>query len=145
VQLQTAVVVVALAAAGPLATQSPVATAATEIRVLLDSSAAAWNRGDVRGHLVTNADSIWFMTKRGPSIGNDRVAEMMTQSYFREGQTRRTLRLDHVTVRPLRERFALTVGQFILSAAGQADQSGWFTTVWERRAEGWRVIHDHSS
>jgi ketosteroid isomerase-like protein len=85
------------------------------------------------------------MTKRGPSIGNDRVAEMMTQSYFREGQTRRTLRFDHVTVRPLGERFALTVGQFILSADGQADQSGWFTTVWERRAEGWRVIHDHSS
>ncbi len=135
---------------GALAAQSSTPSASrsamtTTIAALLDSSAAAWNRGDVRAHLAANADSIWFMTSRGPVVGNDSVATIMTRSYFRQGQPRRILRFDHVTVRPLGKRFALVVGQFILSGANQADQSGWFSTVWERRPEGWRVIHDHSS
>ena len=117
----------------------------TAIRALLDSSAAAGNRGDVRGHLATNADSITFMTSRGPVVGNDRVIEMMTQSYFKDGKPLQTLRFDHVTVRPLGKGYALTVGQFILSGGGREEQSGWFSTIWEHRREGWRVIHDHSS
>jgi ketosteroid isomerase-like protein len=118
---------------------------AAEIRALLDSSAAAWNRGDVRGHLATNADSIWFMTRHGPVVGNDSVVEMMTRSYFQNGRPLQTLRSDHLTVRPLGKGFALAVGQFILSGGDRDEQSGWFSTVWERRPEGWRVIHDHSS
>jgi hypothetical protein len=27
----------------------------------------------------------------------------------------------------------------------EPDQSGWFTLVWQRTADGWRVIHNHSS
>ena len=34
---------------------------------------------------------------------------------------------------------------FVLEGGGQPEQSGWFSTVWERQADGWRVIHDHSS
>ena len=136
------------ASAGALAGQSAAPAgepAVREIRALLDSSAAAWNRGDVQGHLAVNADSIWFMTRGGPVVGNDSVVVMMTQSYFRNDRPLQTLRFDHVTVRPLGERFALAVGQFILSGGDRAEQSGWFSTVWERRPEGWRVIHDHSS
>jgi hypothetical protein len=33
----------------------------------------------------------------------------------------------------------------VLEGGGQPEHSGWFSTVWERRREGWRVIHDHSS
>lgn len=117
----------------------------TTIRTMLDSSAAAWNRGDVRGHLATNADSIEFMTRHGPVVGNDSVIQMMTDHYFKNGQPTQQLRFEHVTVRPLGKRYALAIGQFILSGGGLADQSGWFSTVWEHRPEGWRVIHDHSS
>ncbi len=123
----------------------PDATAATAIRPLLDSSAAAWNRGDVKGHLAANADSIEFMTGHGPVVGNDSVLIMMSAHYFRDGKPLQTLRFDHVTVRPLGKRFALAVGQFILTGGGRDDASGWFSTIWEHRPEGWRVIHDHSS
>jgi ketosteroid isomerase-like protein len=126
----------------PKASPPPVVTT---IRAMLDSSAAAWNRGDVKGHLATNADSVEFMTRHGPVVGNDSVVHMMTDHYFKNGQPTQQLRFEHVTVRPLGERHALAVGQFILSGGGLADQSGWFSTVWEHRPEGWRVIHDHSS
>ena len=41
----------------------------TEIQSLLDESAASWNRGDLDGHLADNADSISFMTRKGPVVG----------------------------------------------------------------------------
>ena len=43
------------------------------------------------------------------------------------------------------EVHALVVGRFVLSGGGEIERSGWFSTVWEHRPEGWRVIHDHSS
>ena len=50
-----------------------------------------------------------------------------------------------MTIRRLGPGHALVVGHFILHGGGQPEQSGWFSTVWERQAAGWRVIHDHSS
>jgi len=39
---------------------------------------------------------------------------------------------------------ALVTGEFVLTGAGHADRTGWFTTVWTRTPQGWRMIHDHS-
>ena len=46
---------------------------------------------------------------------------------------------------PLDPNAVLMTGRFILSGGEEAEQSGWFTLVWARTPEGWRVIHDHSS
>ena len=116
-----------------------------EIRALLNESAVAWNRGDLDGHLADNADSISFMTRRGPIVGRDKTAEALRKSFFRDGKPIQSLRFEHVTVRPLGSRHALVVGQFILSGGGEAEKSGWFSTIWEKQTAGWRVIHDHSS
>ena len=116
-----------------------------EIRAMLDESAAAWNRGDLDGHLADNADSITFMTGRGPVAGRDKTADILRKAFFRDGKPVQALRFEQVTVRPLGDRYALVVGRFILSGGGEAEKSGWFSTVWEHRTEGWRVIHDHSS
>ena len=32
-----------------------------------------------------------------------------------------------------------------MTRRGEPERSGWFSTIWERQAAGWRVIHDHSS
>jgi ketosteroid isomerase-like protein len=116
-----------------------------DIRKLLDESAAAWNRGDLNGHLADNADSITFMTRKGPIVGKSRTADALRRSFFRDGKPIQQLRFEQVTIRPLGERHALVVGRFVLEGGGQPEQSGWFSTVWERQAAGWRVIHDHSS
>jgi len=136
-----AAAVPAAAARGQMAAPSP----EPEIRALLDESAAAWNRGDLDGHLADNADSITFMTGRGPITGKDKTAEALRRGFFRDGRPVQSLRFEQVTVRPLGERYALVVGRFILTGGGEQERSGWFSTVWEQRTEGWRVIHDHSS
>lgn len=141
-----AAAVVAIAAgATPAAGQMAAPSAEPEIRAMLDQSVAAWNRGDLDGHLADNADSITFMTGRGPIVGKDQTAAALRRSFFRDGKPVQALRFEQVTVRPLGDRHALVVGRFVLSGGGEADRSGWFSTVWERRPEGWRVIHDHSS
>ena len=133
------------AAATPVCAQATAPSPEPEIRALLEESAAAWNRGDLDGHLADNADSIMFMTGRGPIIGKDKTAEALRRSFFRDGKPVQALRFEQVTVRPLGDRHALVVGRFILSGGGEPERAGWFSTVWERRAEGWQAIHDHSS
>jgi ketosteroid isomerase-like protein len=129
---------------GTVVAQRPGATELA-IQALLDESAASWNRGDLDGHLADNADSISFMTKQGPIVGKSRTADALRRSFFREGKPLQQLRFEQVAIRRLGDGHALVVGRFILEGGGQPEHSGWFSTVWERRAEGWRVIHDHSS
>jgi ketosteroid isomerase-like protein len=129
---------------GPVAAQGPNATE-QEIKKLLHESASSWNRGDLNGHLADNADSIRFMTSKGPIVGKQRTADALRRSFFRDGKPIQQLRFEQVSIDRLGDRHALVVGRFVLEGGGQPEHSGWFSTVWERQAEGWRVIHDHSS
>jgi ketosteroid isomerase-like protein len=130
--------------AGSAAAQGPNA-AERQIRALLYESAASWNRGDLDGHLADNADSISFMTRNGPIVGKGKTADALRRSFFRDGKPIQQLRFEQVTIRRLGDGYALVVGRFILDGGGQPEHSGWFSTIWERQAAGWRVIHDHSS
>ena len=130
--------------AGAAAAQGPNATE-QEIQQLLDQSASSCNRCDLDGHLAYNADSITFMTSKGPIVGKQRTADALRRSFFSDGQPIQQLRLEQVTIRRLGKGYALVVGRFVLEGGGQPEHSGWFSTIWERQAEGWRVIHDHSS
>jgi ketosteroid isomerase-like protein len=116
-----------------------------EIQAMLDESAASWNRGDLDGHLADNADSISFMTRNGPIVGKTKTAEALRRSFFKDGKPIQQLRFEQVTIQRLGQGHVLVVGRFILYGGGQPERSGWFSTVWERQAAGWRVIHDHSS
>ena len=52
-----------------------------------------------------------------------------------------------MTVRMLSPEIALMTGKFELkrTAEGGGDATGRFTLVWKRTAQGWKIIHDHSS
>ena len=130
--------------AGSAMAQGPNASE-REIQALLDQSAASWNRGDLDGHLADNADSITFMTKTGPLVGKSKTADALRRGFFKDGKPIQALRFEQVTIRRLGDGYALVVGRFILDGGGQPERSGWFSTIWERQAAGWRVIHDHSS
>lgn len=150
----TAVLVLSAAACAPGTAPAPstgvpvpATWAADEaaIRATTRESADAWNRGDLRGHLAFYVDSVTFMTRNGPRPGVDAVERAFTEAYFVDGMPKQRLDFEQVTVRPLGRDAALETGRFVLSGGGLPEQSGWFTLVWIRTADGWRAVHDHSS
>lgn len=126
---------------------APAAWSADEaqIRAATAASAAAWNAGDLKGHLAIYVDSVTFMTRNGPRPGVAAIEESFTRTYFNAGRPKQQLRFEQVVVRPLGRDAALETGRFVLSGGGEPDQSGWFSLVWVRTPEGWKVVHDHSS
>lgn len=116
-----------------------------EIRAALQSSADAWNRGDLPGHLAYYVPDVTFMTANGPRPGVAAIEKAFAEKYFVDGKPKQELRFEQVEVRLLGTGSALATGRFVLAGGGLAEQSGWFTTIWARTPEGWRTIHDHSS
>ncbi len=116
-----------------------------EIHALTKASSEAWNRGDLKGHLAFYVDTVTFMTANGPRPGVAAVEKAFTEKYFRNGAPKQTLSFSQNVIRPLGRDAALETGRFQLSGGGEPEQSGWFTLVWVRTADGWRAVHDHSS
>jgi uncharacterized protein (TIGR02246 family) len=116
-----------------------------EVRRKLQSTADAWNRADLAGHVAPYADSAAFMTGRGPMIGRDKIEASLSRGFWRDGKPVQMLRYEHVSVRALGRDHALVTGRFVLTGGARTDATGWFTLVWERGPKGWQEIHDHSS
>jgi uncharacterized protein (TIGR02246 family) len=123
----------ALEAAGPAA-----------IQAALNSTAAAWNRGDLPGYLAVYTPDATEMLPTGPAGGVDAIEKTMREGFWKNGAPAQQLHYEHVVVRMLGSEGAVTTGQFVLTGAGRPDRTGWFTTVWKRTANGWKMIHDHS-
>lgn len=136
----------ALAACGGAAAGAPAPASdpTAEILALQDSTAAAWNHGNLAGHVAPYADTATFMAP-GPLRGRDRIRASLERSFWREGRPVQQLRYDSLTVRPTGPDYALVTGRFTLYGGGRADRSGWFSLVYARTPEGWKILHDHSS
>ena len=116
-----------------------------QIKALSQASADAWNKGDLKGHLAIYSGDMTFMTRNGPRPGVEPLEKSFAEKYFKDGKPKQTLLFDNRTLRRLGPDAALETGRYTLTGGGQPDQSGWFTLVWVRTADGWRVLHDHSS
>jgi uncharacterized protein (TIGR02246 family) len=145
-RLPAALLVLALAACGGAVAGAPAPAAdpTAEILVLQDSMTSAWNNANLTGHVAPYADSATFMAP-GPLRGRDRIRASLERSFWREGRPLQQLRFDSLTVRPTGPAHALVTGKFTLYGGGRADRSGWFSLTYGRTAEGWKILHDHSS
>lgn len=117
----------------------------TAIRAALQASEDAWNSGDLKGHLASYDPSVTFMTREGPRPGVEPIEKAFNEHYFRDGKPKQALRLDRIVLRPLDDDAALATGRYTLSGGDEPEQTGHFTTVWVRKADGWRAVHDHSN
>jgi uncharacterized protein (TIGR02246 family) len=118
---------------------------AQQIRAMLDSTAAGWNRGDLSLYMSAYADSTTSMGANGLVHGRSATEQTMRAGFWKSGRPLQMLHYESVEVRMLGADHALVTGKFVLSGANRPDRSGWFTTIWARTGDGWRMIHDHSS
>ena len=114
------------------------------LRRAFQTAENTWNAADLAGHVAMYADSATFMTGRGPLTGKGRIEDVLRRSFWVDGKPTQQLEFRDLVVRPLGNDNALVTGQFILSGGGKPNATGRFSTVWQRTAAGWRMIHDHS-
>ncbi|GAB3504059.1 hypothetical protein GCM10027341_33880 [Spirosoma knui] len=115
-----------------------------QIRQALDSTSAGWNKGKLEQYLGAYTPDAQEMGPNGPRGGVEVIENTMKNGFWKTGRPLQQLRYEHVNVRMLGKRNALVTGQFVLSGANKPDRTGWFTTVWEKTEDGWRMIFDHS-
>lgn len=152
-RLSALLVVVTLAAcragARPAATTSPAAESeipARAIQAQLARAAVDWNRGDLESFLsdyaaestTTFVDG--FRARRGIGFIRENYAPR-----FAPGARRDSLRFEEIETRSLTPTIALVTARYILERGDSVTASGPFTLIMERRPEGWRILHDHSS
>jgi uncharacterized protein (TIGR02246 family) len=120
---------------------------AAVIRQVLDDQATAWNRGDVDAFMRAYKDSP-DTTFIGKTIaqGYQPILERYKKTYSSK-DAMGTLDYSDITVRELGANYAVVTGKFHLArtAAGGGDAQGIFSLVWEKTAEGWKIILDHTS
>ncbi|MDQ4123515.1 MAG: nuclear transport factor 2 family protein [Acidobacteriota bacterium] len=115
-----------------------------QIRALLNGTAEGWNKGDLPQYLSVYTPDATEMRSTGPAGGVEAIEETMKKGFWKTGRPLQNLRYESVVVRMLGKEGALVTGQYVLSGADRPDRTGWFTSVWKKTKDGWRMIHDHS-
>ena len=117
-----------------------------EMVAQLDRAATDWNRGDLEGFLSDYAaeSTTTFVDGRRARHGFDFIRNNYARR-FEPGARRDSLHFEEVEARRLSPTLALITARYILQRDGTVSSSGPFTLVMERRSEGWRILHDHSS
>lgn len=121
------------------------ATVKQELLRAMEGSAAAWNRGDMAGHVALYTDSAAMMGKNGPIVGREVIRGLLERGFWSGGRPAQQLAFDEIAVTPLGPDHAMLTGKCILTGGGKPEYTCRFTTIWERTTAGWRIIHDHSS
>ncbi|MBI5364412.1 MAG: DUF3225 domain-containing protein [Planctomycetes bacterium] len=119
-----------------------------EVRQLIDRQQAAWNAGDVERFMrlgYWESNELTFFSGGDVVRGFDAMLQRYMKSYKQGGAETGELAFADVVVTPLGGDHAFARGHWFVDFAKKTDQGGLFTLVFERRSEGWRVIHDHTS
>lgn len=122
--------------------------AATEsIRMILNKQEEAWNQGSIRAFMEGYAemDTLRFASGGDVWYGWDRTLQRYEETYIDEG-TMGTLSFEDLDIRLLSSEYALVFGRWELARSeAYTDVGGLFTLVFNKRPEGWRITHDHTS
>jgi uncharacterized protein (TIGR02246 family) len=112
----------------------------------LERAASDWNRGDLEGFLSDYApeSTTTFIDGRRARHGFDFIRNNYAR-WFAPGARRDSLHFEEVEARRLSPTLALVTARFVLQHGDSVSASGPFTLVMERRPEGWKILHDHSS
>lgn len=143
-QLMIALVLVAATGAYSQANAPKQSRDEQAIRKILEGTAEGWNKGDLNQYLSPYVKEATEMLSTGPTGGVEAIEKTMKEGFWKTGRPAQTLHYESIVVRMLDKKAALVTGKFVLTGANRPDRSGWFTTVWIKTKDGWKMVHDHS-
>ncbi|OWP63050.1 DUF4440 domain-containing protein [Hymenobacter amundsenii] len=131
-----------------LAVLTPATTAAArhDIREVLQTQTAAWNRGDVAGFMqgYWQNDSLVFIGKSGLTYGWQPTLDNYRRSYPNPAAMGQ-LDFSQLRIEPLSPDVAQVIGRWHLARPAAGDLQGHFLLVMRRLGGRWVVVADHSS
>lgn len=118
----------------------------TSIIGVIEAQATAWNKGDLDGYMAGYAkiDQLVFTSGGKIRRGYQATYDAFQTKYAQDKSKMGKLDFEILEVQPLGADGAVVLGNWNLTGS-PSDGRGVFSVVLERRAEGWRVIHDHTS
>lgn len=116
------------------------------VEAVLTSQASAWNQGDLEAFMEGYAHTPELVFSSGGKIrrGWDETLARYRAKYGTDPSTMGHLGFEILDVHPLGADGAIVLGRWTLTETPEAG-AGVFSVAFERRPEGWRVVHDHTS
>jgi len=118
----------------------------TAIAAVLANQIEAWNRGDLPSYMDGYARIPGLVFTSGGDVrhGWQDALNHYQARYAIDPRAMGTLDFQIESIDPVGADGAVVLGRWELSGSAHPGR-GVFTLVLERRAEGWRIIHDHTS
>jgi beta-aspartyl-peptidase (threonine type) len=118
------------------------------VRAVLAEQVAAWNAGDLERFMRTywQDDGLRFYSGGTVTGGWQATLDRYRKRYQADGKEMGTLTFTDLEVESLGPDAALARGRWGLVFRKSDDKpSGLFTLVLRKKADGWRIVHDHTS
>jgi beta-aspartyl-peptidase (threonine type) len=147
--LRQAIVILGLALtlAGGSRAEPPAADAARRaVRKVLDDQVAAWNKGDLEGFMAGywKSDDLTFFSGKDKTQGWNATLQRYRKRYQREGKEMGKLTFSDLRIEFLGPDAAFVRGRFRV-VLKSATPEGLFTLLFRKTADGWKIVHDHTS
>ncbi len=115
------------------------------IEQVLKDQQAAWNEGDIEKFMTgyLNSPELAFIGSGGIQRGYTTVLERYKKRYP-DKETMGELSFTDLDFVPAGKRFYLVIGKFSLKRPTDSP-SGYFTLLWQKTPQGWKIINDHTS
>lgn len=115
------------------------------ILTVLNRQSAAWNRGDIERFMEEywKSDSLLYVGKSGPKYGWQTALDSYRKSYPGKAAmgtlTYTILKIDFISPND-----AFVLGKWHLKRE-KDEPEGYFTLIFRKFPEGWKIVSDHSS
>ena len=118
---------------------------APEIESVLRAQQEAWNRGDIDAFMngYSRSDETVFVSSDEVTRGWQKVLDRYKKKYSDRAKMG-TLTFSNLEITELSNDSAVVLGSWKLKRASD-EPHGRFTLIFRHLAEGWKIVHDHTS
>jgi len=123
-----------------------VAATTKAILAVLNQQVAAWNHHDLEGFMAgyRNSEKLSFYSGGTKTSGWQPTLDRYRNRYQSAGREMGQLEFTELEVESLGPDTAFVRGHWNLKMT-TGDQGGLFTLIFRKFADGWKIIHDHTS
>src|SRR5262249_54480352 len=116
------------------------------IRKVLDDQVAAWNRGDLEAFMAGywKSDELTFFSGKDITKGWNATLERYKKRYQADGKEMGKLTFSELQIDPAGADCAFVRGRWKVVMSKETLQ-GLFTLFFKKTADGWKIVHDHTS